>query len=246
MISRNILQMDYNTSRNKLVIPEYGRNVQKMVEYAITLEDKEKRNELANYIVRIMTQMHISAGYYGDYTHKIWDHLFIISDFNLDVDSPYPMPDREKIESKPQPIEYSDGRIKFRTYGRNLERIIEKAIELEPGEEKEALITLIANNLKKAYLMWNSSSIDDTQIIKDLERMSGGKLSLPEGYEFPSTTDLIGKRKYTKDNKKTSQNKGRDQKSNYRKSNRSDNQGRNDNRQSKYGSSSSNYKRRSY
>lgn len=239
--------MDYNTSRNKLVIAEYGRNVQKMVEYAITLEDREKRNELAKYIVRIMTQMHVSSGSYGDYTHKIWDHLFIISGFKLDVDSPYPMPDKEKIESKPRVIEYSDGRIRHRTYGRNIEKIIDKAIELEPGEEKDALIRLIANNLKKAFLLWNSASVDDQQILKDLERMSGGKLTVPEGYEFPSTTELIGKRKnYSKDNKKNQQNKGRDQKSNYRKSGRSDNSGRNDNRQSKYSGSTSNYKKRSY
>lgn len=239
--------MDYNTSRNKLVIPEYGRNVQKMVEYALTIEDREKRNELANQIVRIMTQMHIKAGYYGDYTHKIWDHLFIISDFNLDVDSPYPMPDREKVKVKPQVIEYSDGRIRYRIYGRNLEKIVQEAIGFEDGEEKDALIRLIANNLKKAYLMWNNASVDDTQIIKDLERMSGGKLALPEGYEFPSSYDLIGKKRtYSKDNKKGHQNKGRDQKSNYRKSGRSDNQGRNDNRQNKYSSSSNTYKKRSY
>ncbi len=125
--------MDYNTSRNKLVIPEYGRNVQKMVEYAITLEDRQERNDLANQIVRIMAHMNVGAGNNGDYIHKIWDHLFIISDFHLDVDSPYPMPDKEKVESKPHPINYSDGRIRFRTYGRNLEKIIQVAIDLEEG-----------------------------------------------------------------------------------------------------------------
>jgi len=238
--------MDYNTSRNKLVIPEYGRNVQRMVEYAIGIEDREKRNELAKYIVRIMTQMHLSAGYFGDYTQKIWDHLFIISDFNLDVDSPFPLPDRERIQSKPESVEYSDGKIRYRTYGRNLEKIIEKAVELEPGEEKDALIRLIASNLKKAYLMWNSSSIDDGQIIKDLDRMSSGKLVIPEDYEFPSAVELIGKKKSYSNNKKSYQSKGRDQKSNYRKSGRTDNRGKNDNRQSKYSSSTSNYRKRSY
>lgn len=238
--------MEYNTSRNRLVIPEYGRNVQKMVEYAISLEDREKRNELANQIVKIMTQMHIKAGYYGDYTHKIWDHLFIISDFNLDVDSPYPLPDREKVQTKPIPIEYSDTRIKYKTYGKNLEKIIQKAIEFEEGEEKDALIRLIANNLKKAYLNWNRASVDDAQIIEDLNRMSDGKLVLPVGYEFPSTHELIGRKTTSsKDNQKGSSVKGRDNKGTYKKNYRSDNQGRSDGRTNKYSNLGS-YKKRSY
>jgi hypothetical protein len=235
--------MEYNTKRNRLVIPEYGRNVQKMVEYAITLEDKEKRNELAKQIVKIMTQMHISSGSYGDYTHKIWDHLFIISDFLLDVDAPYPLPDKSKIEKDPKPIEYSDGKIRHRTYGRNLQKIIQKAIEWEEGEEKEALVKLIANNLKKAYLNWNSSSVDDEQIVKDLDKLSGGKLKLPEGYVFPTSYDLVGKKKtYSKDNR-GSQNRGAQNKG--RKNYRSDNSGRNDNKSQRYSNSGS-YKKRSY
>jgi len=228
--------MEYNTKRNKLVIPEYGRNVQKMVEYDISIKDKEKRNELARLIVRIMTQMHISSGSYGDYTHKIWDHLFIISDFLLDVDSPYPLPDKSKIEKDPEPIEYSDGKIKHKTYGRNLQKIIQKAIEWEEGEEKEALVKLIANNLKKAYLNWNSLSVDDEQIKKDLDKLSGGKLKLPDDYVFPSTYELVGKKKnYSKENR-GSQNRGGQNRG--KKSNRNDNRSNRNN--------SSNYKRRSY
>jgi len=239
--------MEYNTSRNKLIIAEYGRNVQKMVEYALTIEDDEKRNALAKRIVAIMTSINTSTGNYDDIAHKIWDHLYIISDFKLVVDSPFPMPDKEKVTAKPQAIEYNDGRIRNRTYGRNLENMIQKAIEFEEGKEKEALVSLLANNLKKAYLLWNSNSVDDSQIIKDLARMSDGKLTLPEDYVFPSNHELVGKKKtYSKDNKKNNQNKGRDKNSNYRKSNRYENQGRRDNRQNKQQTSSKNYKKRSY
>jgi len=228
-----------------MVILEYGRNVQKMIEHALTIEDREERNELARQIVRIMTQMQVGSGSYGDNAHKTWDHMFIISDFKLDVDGPYPMPDRETIKAKPEPIEYSDKRIRFKTYGRNLEKIVQKAIDFEEGEEKEALIKLIAHNLKKAYLNWNRNSVDDEQILEDLNRISDGKLKLPEGYELPSTHELIGRKKnYSKDNHRSSGRGGRDNKSNYKRNNRSDNQGRNDNR-SKYGGSS-NYKKRAY
>ncbi|NOR87587.1 MAG: DUF4290 domain-containing protein [Bacteroidales bacterium] len=238
--------MEYNTARNRLVIPEYGRNVQRMVEHTISVEDREKRNELANYIVKVMTQMHLSTGSFGDYEHKIWDHLFIISDFALDVDSPYPIPDKDKSAVKKPDVVYSDRKIRYKTYGRNLEKIIEKAIELEDGEEKDALVILIAQNLKKAYLNWNRSSVDDEQILEDLNRMSEGKLVLPEGYVLPTTNELIGKnRSYSKDSSKGSQSKGRDQKSNYRRNGRSDNQSRSDNKPSRY-SNSGTYKKRSY
>ena len=234
--------MEYNTSRNKLIIAEYGRNVQKMVEFALTIEDDVERNTLAQRIVSVMTSINTSTGNLNDIEHKIWDHLYIISGYKLIVDSPYPMPDKEIEKSKPQAIEYSENRIRNRSYGRILEEMIYKAIDMEEGEEKEALILLIASNLKKTYLLWNSSSVDDGQILKDLDRMSDGKLKLPEGYVFPSTIDLIGRQKTpSKDNKK---NKGRDK--NYRKSNSNNNQGRKDNKYSKQQNSSNNYKKRSF
>ena len=237
--------MEYNTSRNKLIIAEYGRNVQKMVEFALTIEDDVERNALAQRIVSVMTSINTSTGNLNDIEHKIWDHLYIISNYKLIVDSPYPMPDKEIEKSKPQVIEYSNNRIRNRSYGRILEGMIYKAIDMDEGEEKEALVLLIASNLKKTYLLWNSSSVDDGQILKDLDRMSDGKLKLPEGYVFPTTIDLIGKAKmHSKDNKKSHQNKGRDK--NYRKNNSNNNQGRKDNKYSKQQSSSNNYKKRSF
>lgn len=228
--------MDYNTSRNKLVIPEYGRNVQKMVEHAMSIEDRDKRTESATYIVKVMANLNSSAGTFGDYNQKIWDHLYIISNFSLDVDSPYPMPEKDKIAAKPKPMEYADDKLKYRTYGRNLQGIIQKAIEFEDGEEKTALIKLIAYNLKKTYLTWNRTSVDDEHIKDDLVRMSDGKLSVPDDFVFPTTLEILGNKR-PKDN----QQKAYQSKSNNRYKQKT---GRNDsNRQSGRSNYTSNRKR---
>ncbi len=199
--------MDYNTSRNKLVIPEYGRNVQKMVEQILDTEDREKRNQMAFAVVRIMGSMNAVGGTYGDMEQKVWDHLYIISDFRLDVDAPYPMPDRNKIMARPKPLDYTDGSIRLRTYGRLLEAIIKKAIEMEDGEEKDALIRLVAYNMKKSYLTWNRITVDDEQIKDDFIRLSGGKLEIPADYEFPSSQEILGKKKIKEGNARPVQNK---------------------------------------
>jgi hypothetical protein len=186
--------MDYNTSRNKLLIPEYGRNVQKLIELAISLEDKTERTQLAHYIVQIM--LNFNSGVHNiESEQKVWDHLFIISDFQLDVEAPYPLPDKNKIAQKPNRVPYSDKNIRHKTYGRNMEAIIQEAIKFEEGEEKDALVRLIAYNLKRAYLSFNRTSVDDDQIKDDLYRMSEGKLSVPDDYVFPSTQEILGKRK---------------------------------------------------
>ena len=138
--------MEYNTARNKLVISEYGRNIQKMIEYTTNIEDSEKRNKSANFIINIMAQMNPRIRESGDYKHKLWDHMFMISDFKLDVDSPYPKPSKNILYSKPEKIPYQDNHIKFRHYGKNIEKIINKAIEYEDGPEKDALIKTIANH----------------------------------------------------------------------------------------------------
>ena len=122
--------MEYNSQREHLIIPEYGRNIQKMVNYAKTIEDREKRNEAAKFIVSVMASMNQQNRDAGDYKQTLWDHLFIISKFELDVDSPYPKPAKETLTRKPDRVEYSDNKIRFRHYGKNIEAIIKKAIEL--------------------------------------------------------------------------------------------------------------------
>lgn len=183
--------MDYNSTREKLIIPEYGRNVQKMIQHALTIEDREKRTSFVKYIAGVMTQMHISTGSYGDYHHMIWDHLHIIAEYKMDVDSPYPMPDKEAVESRPKTLKYATGNIKYRPYGTNIEKMIKLAITYEEGDEKESLIENIANHLKKAYLHWNRDSVEDEVILHHLEVLSQGKLKLKEGFEFKTTEEIL-------------------------------------------------------
>ncbi len=183
--------MDYNSNREILLIPEYGRHVQKMITHAISIEDRERRTSFANIIAGVMTQMHISTGSYGDYNHMIWDHLHIISDYKLDVDAPYPMPDKDAITAKPKMLNYSDGRIKYRPYGLNIEKMVRLAMTYDEGEERESLVENIANHLKKAYLNWNRETVDDEVILSHLAVLSDGKLKVKEGFEFSSTEEIV-------------------------------------------------------
>lgn len=189
--------MDYNTSRSKLVISEYGRNVQKMVEYAISLEDREARTRLANLIVNVMAQLNPTIREMNDYKQKLWDHLHIISGFRLDVDSPYPPPSRENLERKPEKVPYEYNGIKFRHYGKNIESIIKSAIELEDGPKKDELMVMIGNQLKKLYLNWNRESVTDEVIDAHLQELSDGKLRLPEGTVLTRSFDILQKQSMT-------------------------------------------------
>lgn len=187
----NFTHMDYNSVREKLIIPEYGRNVQKMIQHALTIDDREKRTSYVKYIVGVMTQMHISTGSYGDYHHMIWDHMHIIADYKMDVDAPYPIPDKEAIEAKPRTLKYSGGRIKYKPYGANIEKMIKLAVTYEEGEEKVSLVENIANHLKKAYLNWNRDSVEDEVILNHLAVLSDGKLVLKDDFKFKSTDDIM-------------------------------------------------------
>jgi hypothetical protein len=194
--------MDYNTSRENMVIPEYGRNIQNMIEYTVGIEDREKRNKSAAFIVRVMAQMKPGIQESSDYMQTLWDHMHIISQFKLDVDSPYPKPAEEVLTRKPSKIEYSDKRIKLRHYGKTIEEIVAKAIEFEDGEEKEALIYAIANYLKRSYLTWNRESVNDATIASHLEEMSGGKLIFKQETPLISVSEVVPKNKPMVNSKK--------------------------------------------
>lgn len=183
--------MDYNSTREKLIIPEYGRNVQKMIYSALEMEDREKRTSFVKYIIGVMVQMHIANGSYGDYQHMIWDHLHIIADYKMDVDSPYPVPDRDAIEARPKTLSYSTGKIKYKPYGANIEKMIKLAMTYEEGEEKVSLIENIANHLKKAYINWNQDSVDNEVILNHLAVLSDGKLKLNDDFTFKSSEELL-------------------------------------------------------
>ncbi|MEE4257339.1 MAG: DUF4290 domain-containing protein [Bacteroidales bacterium] len=190
--------MEYNSTRKKLAMPEYGRNVQKMILYAMSIEDREHRLKVANVIVNIMAQMHPKLRETADYKHKLWDHLHIISGWQLDVDGPYPPPSRDVLESRPKQVPYSDGRIKYRPYGKNIEAVIEKAIEYEEGPEKEAFMKAIANHLKKSYLNWNRDSVNDDLIFEHFADLSDGKLNIEGEFKLNETSDILARGKKKK------------------------------------------------
>ena len=189
--------MDYNTSRKKLNLPEYGRNIQQMVDHLSTVEDRDERNRLARVLIGIMGNMNPHLRDINDFKHKLWDHIFIMSDFKLDIDSPYPIPQLETYQEKPKTVPYPSKPITLKHYGRSIELMIQKAIEMEDGPQKEALTQMIANHMKKSYLMWNKDSVSDEDVINDMVRLSDNKLSLTPGTKLSDSRDAFkNKRKF--------------------------------------------------
>lgn len=174
----------YNTERVKLYIPEYGRNVQKMVDYLKTIEDREKRNQQAKAIIKVMEILNPSVHLQDDYEHKLWDHLFIISGFDLDVDAPYPMPAPDSLNERPEAVPIMDKPIKANHYGRNIESIIDLIAEKEDGEVKTAMIRSLAIYMRQQYLIWNKDTVSNETIFQDIEKLSDYRIKVPEGIEL--------------------------------------------------------------
>ena len=171
---------DYNSTRNKLILSEYGRNVQNMVKYIVALPTKEERNRYAQVVIDLMGFLNPHLRDVADFKHKLWDHLHIISDFQIDVDAPYPKPTPEAIHLKPQPLRYPHQRIKYKHYGKTIELMIEKAKNIEEPERKRHMVQAVANFMKMAYVQWNKDSVTDESILSDLYALSGGTLKLEE------------------------------------------------------------------
>ncbi len=184
------MDFDYNTGRNKLILPEYGRNIQKMVEYIMTVEDRAERNKLAHAVIIIMGNMNPHLRDINDFKHKLWDHLAIMSDFKLDIDYPYEVPRAEEFMEKPRSVPYNNNDIKYRHYGRVIEMMIEEASKFPEGEEKDELTKLIANHMKKSYMTWNRESVTDETIFHDLRELSGQKLTAKEGWKLSEQKDF--------------------------------------------------------
>lgn len=184
--------MDYNTQLEKLIIPEYGRNIQNMIDHCISISNRDERNICAKAIIQVMGQLNPHLRDIADFNHKLWDHLFIISKFKLDVDSPYPRPSAETFISKPDTLAYPAGKITYKHYGKTIEEIIKKAKKLPEGPEKAELTRQIANHLKKSYLNWNKDSITDDVVFKNLKELSGGELKMDEGTVLSSHQELRG------------------------------------------------------
>jgi hypothetical protein len=186
-----MINYDYNTQRKRMELPEYGRNVQKMVDHIKTIKDRDERNRAAKTIISIMGNLNPHLRDIVDFKHKLWDHLAIIAEFDLDIDSPYPVPEITKLREKPKEIPYMQGEIRFLHYGRIIELMINAAIELADGDEKEYLTTLIVNQMKKSYITWNRSQVPDEVIINDMRVLSKGRLKMTEGVRILEVRELL-------------------------------------------------------
>lgn len=182
----SMIDVEYNTQREHMLISEYGRNIQKMVNFAMAEPNRERRTVLANALITLMGNLNPQLRDVADYKHKLWDHLFVISDFKLDVDCPYPMPTRESVFRKPDLMDYPQNKIRFRFYGKNIVKMIEAATELEEGSMKTTFINLIGSFMKNACKSWNAETLSDEEILAHLEMLSDGKIKMVdnENVEF--------------------------------------------------------------
>lgn len=183
--------MEYNTVRPKLSIAAYGRNVQNMVKHALTVEDREERNKVANAIISVMGQINPALRDIEDYKSKLWVHMYIISDYKLDVDYPCELPEREEFEKKPKPLAYPQTRIKFGHYGKTIEELVRLASDYEEGEEKDALVLMVANMMKRNYLSFSRNAVDDDLIKEHLLKLSNGKIKMDESIQLISLNSIL-------------------------------------------------------
>jgi len=184
--------MEYPTLEGKLKMPEYGRNIQQMVEHALAIEDREERTRCVKTIINIMGNMFPYLRDVNDFKHKLWDHVAIMSDFKLDIDFPYEILLEENLYTRPDTIAYKKSRIKYMHYGRTLEEMIEKVGEYPEGDERNELIRLIANQMKKCFLTWNKELVDDKKIFDDLRELSHGKIDVtPEFLKLVESRDVL-------------------------------------------------------
>lgn len=202
--------LEYNSEREKLIIPEYGRHIQKLVNHCVALKDKEERNKMANAIIHVMGNLQPHLRDVPDFQHKLWDQLFIMSDFNLDADSPYPQPIKEVLTAKPDALGYPKSASKYRFYGNNIQTMIDTALTWEDGEKRDALVFTIANHMKKCYLNWNKDTVEDGVIFDHLTELSGGKINLTQEKETLSESkDLMRSKSRGSSKKGQKQNKSR-------------------------------------
>ena len=213
--------IEYNTERPHLIIPEYGRHIQKMVDQAVAEQDPEKRNKQAKSIISVMGNLNPHLRDVADFQHKLWDQLFIISDFKLDVESPYEKPSVEALRELPASLEYPQNFPKYRFYGNNIKRMIDVAIGWEDGDKKDGLVLTIANHMKKCFLNWNKDTVEDDVIFVHLFELSDGKLNLKESEQALRNSSILLKTKnrFSDTTATTSTN-------NYKKHNNNNNRGR--------------------
>lgn len=205
------MNLEYNTSRDKLVISEYGRHIQKLVNHAITIKKREDRQRFVEGIINIMGDLNPHLRDVVDFKHKLWDHIFVISNFQLNIDSPYQQPVVETLYQKPEPLSYPKNNIKYNHYGKVIELLIKEANNIEDNDLKEKLIISIANQMKRSYVNWNNDTVEDEIIFTQLNKLSNGKLSVPKGVELAKYTPNVkhNNRKKKKNNRNKNQQKNK-------------------------------------
>ncbi len=205
--------LEYNTERPDMKLKEYGRNVQMLVKHLRTVEDKEERNKMANTLVDLIKQLSNGPKDYNQETmQKYWDDLYIMSDFNLEVESPFPMPEKELLGKKPEHLGYLTNEVKFKHYGRNIEMLVEKAIQMEDKEEQEKAVLYIGRLMKTFYTTWNRENVTEEAVADNIKQLSQGKLSVDiEQVKATNAFDVIYKdtRSNNTNNTRTSNNKGK-------------------------------------
>lgn len=225
--------LEYNAERPHLIIPEYGRHLQKLIDQATEIESREERNKAAKYIIQVMGSLNPHLRDVPDFQHKLWDQIFIMSDFKLDVDSPYPIPTREVINLTPERLDYPQKNPKYRFYGNNIKYMINVANSWEEGEMKGALIKVIANHMKKSYLSWNKDTVEDVVIFEHLFELSDGRINLLQSSEeLLNTTDLMRtNKKVSNKNQPANAQKPQQKNNNFKKQNGKKNFTKNNNNQ---------------
>ena len=204
--------MEYNTEREKIVISEYGRNIQVMIRHLMEIEDRKQRTEAAYFIVSVMAQMNPQVKESNDYMHKLWDHLHIIANYQLDVDGPYPVPTPEMQKKKPEHVGYQKNNIRYCHYGQYIYDVVKKVKEMEDGPKKQAILINIANQMKRDYLNWNRDTVNDLLILDDLYKISGDEVVLPMDTKLTPTNEILNK-------PQNQQNQGQKKKNNAKKKN---------------------------
>ena len=194
--------MEYNTEREKIVISEYGRNIQVMIRHLMDIEDRKQRTEAAYFIVNVMAQMNPQVKESNDYMHKLWDHLHIIAKYELDVDGPYPKPTPEMQKKKPEHVGYQKNNIRYGHYGQYIYDVVKKVKEMEDGPKKQAILINIANQMKRDYLNWNRDTVNDLLILDDLYKISGEEITLPMDTKLTPTNEILNKAQNQQQNQK--------------------------------------------
>ena len=210
----NTKGISYNTEREQIVISEYGRNIQVMINNLKGIEDKNERSRAAAYIVSVMEQMHPEVKEVDDYKHKLWDHLYVIAGYDLDIDSPFEKPIPEGEKGRPQRVKYRSNHIKYGHYGVYVINMIEKCSTEEDETKRTELAMALANQMKRNYLNWNKNVVNDQVIIDDLAEMSNGRLVLPEGTKLITTNEVLSKEPQPSQKKKKKKNQNQPQQAN--------------------------------